>query len=232
MATKIYESGFIELIDGTILHITPLKIVYLRDFMDEFSNFGKAQSEEETMDILLICGAIAMKQYYPEIATKEILEDSIDMDTLYDLLDFSAGIQLKNKEETTDTPQKQVSDNPPTWETMDLAALESEAFLLGIWKGYEELEHSLSLPELMSTLNAKRDADYAEKKFLAAIQGVDLDEQSGKSDEPNAWEAMKARVFSGGATSDPNDVLALQGTNAQKAGFGIGMGLGYETWDE
>lgn len=232
MATKVYESGFIQLIDGTVLHIAPLKIVYLRDFMDEFSNFKKAESEEETMDILLICGAIAMKQYHPKIATKEFLEDAIDMDTLYDLLDFSAGIQLKNKEETEDTSQKQLTDNPPTWEAMDLAALESEAFLLGIWKDYEELERSLSLPELMSTLNAKRDADYAEKKFLAAIQGVDLDEQSGKGNEPNAWEAMKARVFSNGATSDPNDVLALQGTNAQKAGFGIGMGLGYETWDE
>jgi hypothetical protein len=39
---------------------------------------------------------------------------------------------------------------------------------------------------------------------------------------------MKARVFSGGATSDSNDVLSLQGQNARKAGFGIGMGLDYE----
>jgi hypothetical protein len=39
---------------------------------------------------------------------------------------------------------------------------------------------------------------------------------------------MKARVFSGGATSDSNDVLALQGVNAEKAGFGIGFGLDYE----
>jgi hypothetical protein len=39
---------------------------------------------------------------------------------------------------------------------------------------------------------------------------------------------MKARVFSGGQTSDSNDVLSLQGANAQKAGFGIGMGLDYE----
>jgi hypothetical protein len=39
---------------------------------------------------------------------------------------------------------------------------------------------------------------------------------------------MKARVFSGGKAKDGNDVLALQGVNAQKAGFGIGMGLGYE----
>jgi type 1 fimbria pilin len=39
---------------------------------------------------------------------------------------------------------------------------------------------------------------------------------------------MKARVFSGGQTSDGNDVLSLQGPNAARAGFGIGMGLDYE----
>lgn len=230
MATKIYESGTIEFVDGTKVNITPLKIIYLRDFMDEFSTFKNAQTEEETVDVLLRCGAITMKQYYPSITTSEELADYIDVDTLYDLLDLSAGIKLKNKEQTEETPQQQVSDNPPTWESMDLAALESEVFLLGIWKDYEELETSLSLPELMSTLNAKRDADYNEKKFFAAIQGVDLDAQSGKP-EADPWEAMKARVFSGGATSDANDVLSLQGHNAQKAGFGIGMGLGYEKWD-
>ena len=60
---------------------------------------------------------------------------------------------------------------------------------------------------------------------MAAMQGVDLDKQSGKSD---AWEEMKARVFSGGQASDSKDIVALQGFNAQKAGFGIGMGLSYE----
>jgi hypothetical protein len=230
MATKIYESGYIELTDGTRLHITPLKILYLRDLMDVFSDFKDAVSEDDTVNMLLECGAIAMKQYYPLITSAEELADSLDMDTLYELLDLSAGIKLKNKEQTEDTPQKQVSDNPPGWESMDLATLESEAFLLGIWKDYEELERCLSLPELMSTLNAKRDADYNEKKFFAAIQGVDLDAQSGKK-EQDPWQAMKARVFSGGATSDPDDILALQGQNAQKAGFGIGMGIGYEKWD-
>ena len=230
MATKIYESGYIELSDGIRLHITPLKIIYLRDLMDEFNAFKEAVSEDDTINMLLECGAIAMRQYYPSIKTAEELADNIDVDTLYDLLDLSAGIKLKNKEQTEDTPQKQVSDNPPGWDSMDLATLEAEAFLLGIWKDYEELERSLSLPELMSTLNAKRDADYNEKKFFAAIQGVDLDAQSGKK-EADPWEAMKARVFSGGATDNPDDILALQGQNAQKAGFGIGMGLGYEKWD-
>ena len=82
----------------------------------------------------------------------------------------------------------------------------------------------------MSTLNAKRDSEYEEKKFLAAMQGIDLDKESGKEpDDP--WEAMKARVFSGGATSNPNDILSFQGQRAAKAGFGIGMGLSYDKWD-
>ena len=83
------------------------------------------------------------------------------------------------------------------------------------------------MPELLVTLTSKRDLDYQEKKFLAAIQGVDLDKQSGKSNA-NAWEEMKARVFSGGRTDDPNDIVSFQGVKARQNGFGIGMGLGYE----
>jgi hypothetical protein len=61
------------------------------------------------------------------------------------------------------------------------------------------------------------------------MQGVDLDKASGKGNE---WEEMKARVFSGGQAADSKDIVALQGYNAQKAGFGIGMGLTYEKLDE
>jgi len=82
------------------------------------------------------------------------------------------------------------------------------------------------MPELTTTLTAKREADYQEKKFLAAIQGVDLDKQSGK-EKQNEWEAMKARVFSGGKTDNANDILSYQGVKAQQNGFGIGMGMSY-----
>jgi len=81
------------------------------------------------------------------------------------------------------------------------------------------------MPELIITLSAKRELDYEEKKFLAAIQGVDLDKESGQQD---AWEKMKAKVFSGGTTDNPNDIVSYQGGKAAKAGFGIGMGLDYE----
>jgi len=230
MATTIYKSGSIRLIDGTEIYITPLKIKFLRPFMDKFETIESATDEESRLSLVLECVRLAMQQYYPEIKTVEQLEDSIDLKTMYRILDLSAGISLGGEDEEDDKsskkkPKKDSENN--TWKKTDLAALESEVFLLGIWKDYEELEASMSMPELSATLNAKREADYAEKKFLAAMQGVDLDEQSGRKEE-DPWEAMKARVFSRGQATDSNDVLALQGVNAAKQGFGIGMGLDYE----
>jgi hypothetical protein len=82
------------------------------------------------------------------------------------------------------------------------------------------------MPELIATLVAKQKSDYEDKKFLAAIQGVDIDKDSKSGQEK--WEEIKARAFSQGKTSNPNDILALQGKAAQQAGFGIGMGLDAE----
>ena len=113
-----------------------------------------------------------------------------------------------------------------TWEELDLAKLEAEVFLLGNWKNFDDLETSLSMAEMSEILNSKRELDYEEKKFFAAIQGVDLDQESGRGQKE--WEDMKARVFSRGKATDSNDILALQGINAKQAGFGIGMGLDYE----
>jgi hypothetical protein len=231
MATEIYKSETIRLIDGTSLYITPLKIKYLRQFMTEFDTVKESKSEDETITALSKCILIAMQQYYPEIKTIDDLEDSVNLPTIYKILNISAGIKLGT--EIEDDPDPQPNKNTPSdaegssWNTLDLAKLESEVFLLGIWKDYEELEISLSMPELVATLSAKRELDHEEKKFLAAIQGVDLDDAGGGENPQNAWEEMKARVFSGGAAANANDVVALQGVNAQRAGFGIGMGLDY-----
>jgi len=82
------------------------------------------------------------------------------------------------------------------------------------------------MPELIAILEAKSELDHADKKFLAAIQGVDLDKETGQSRQ-DEWTAMKERVF-GKPKTDPNDVTSLQGKKAAEAGFGIGMGLNYE----
>jgi hypothetical protein len=223
MATSIYNTKIIYLMDGSELEISPLKIKFLRRFMDNFDSVREAKGDLEAISALSTCAYICMKQFKPEIAnTQEEFEDYVDMKIIYDILDVAAGIKIKAESE--ETVKKQAVDSGSSWEDLDLAKLESEVFLLGIWKDYEELERSLSMPELMATLSVSRDLNYEEKKFLAAMQGVDLDKDSGKQD---AWEEMKARVFSKNKTSNPNDITALQGANAQKAGFGIGMGLDY-----
>lgn len=84
------------------------------------------------------------------------------------------------------------------------------------------------MPELVAILEAKNQEDHENRKFFAALQGVDIDEPQKRG---SSWEEIKARAFSGGKTSNPNDVMALRGKNAQRKGFGIGLGLEAETID-
>jgi sulfur relay (sulfurtransferase) DsrF/TusC family protein len=222
MPTKIYESSTVRTVDGMPIYITPLKIKYLRQFMDAFEFVKTAQDDDQAIFFLSECARIAMQQYHPAIATIAQLEDSFDLKTIYKILDVAAGIKIANPDKQV---KEQATDSGVTWETLDLAKLESEVFLLGIWKDYEDLETSLSMQELTKTLDAKREDDYNTKKFLAAIQGVDLDKDNKNA--TNKWEDMKAKAFSGGKAANGKDILALQGSNAKKAGFGIGLGLSY-----
>jgi hypothetical protein len=58
---------------------------------------------------------------------------------------------------------------------------------------------------LLITLDAIRKKDASDKRFLAALQGVDLDENS----------------------EEDEDITSIKGFRAQQEGFGIGLGLGY-----
>jgi len=226
MATTVYNSEFISLFNNKTIEIIPLKIKYLREFMIAFDAVKDTQTDDESISVLVECVRICMKQYCPEISSSiDDVEDNLDLPTIYKVLEVAAGIKINKSSEE---PVKAQAEKGNTWGELDLAKLESEVFLLGIWKDYQELELSLSMPELMATLEISRELDYSEKKFLAAIQGVDLDKETGQSRGQQEWEDMKARVFSKGQANDSNDVLSLQGPKAKQLGFGIGMGLDYE----
>lgn len=222
MANKVYESTTITTIDGKDIYITPLKIYYLRKFMESFEQLSKAETEDDKLNVLIECVSYAMEQYCTELATVEAVEDSLDLEALYIIIEIAGGISFKGDPEEGKIKEQEDS----SWDKLDLVRLESKAFLLGIWKDYHELETSISMPELVAILEAKNEIDHADKKFLAAIQGVDLDKETG-ADRQDEWTAMKERVF-GKTKTDPNDVTSLQGKKAQDAGFGIGMGLNYE----
>ena len=82
------------------------------------------------------------------------------------------------------------------------------------------------MPELVAILTAKQEEDYEHRKFLAALKGIDIDQDINRGQQE--WEEIKARALSNNATTNSNDIVSLQGNAAAKAGFGIGVGLDYE----
>lgn len=226
MATQVYKTGYVETMDGRIIDVKPLKIKYLREFMDAFQFIKTSEDNDQALSFVIECVRIAMKEFCPSIKTLDDVEDSFDIENLYMALEYAANVSMEDNDVDL-ADQASEDEEANKWADLDLVSLESEAFMLGIWTDYAELEASISMPELVAILDAKREKEYSDQKFLAALQGVDLDEQTGRAEE-DPWEAMKARVFSGGQTSDSNNILAYQGVTASKAGFGIGMGLDYE----
>lgn len=54
--------------------------------------------------------------------------------------------------------------------------------MLGIWKNIEELEESINLDELELIVGALRDREYRQYKAMAAVQGIDIEDQGEKYD--------------------------------------------------
>ena len=96
MATTIYETTEIELLDGVKVTMRPLKISLLRDFMRKFGEIAEvADDNDKSMDILLDCVQIAMKQYAPDLSVdRERLEDCIDLPSVYKVVEAASGIKF------------------------------------------------------------------------------------------------------------------------------------------
>jgi hypothetical protein len=95
--------------------------------------------------------------------------------------------------------------------------------LLGHWKDYEELEESISMPELTATLKAMYKVEGRKNKFLAAMQGVDLDAENTSSDsteKPSTFQEIQARAIS--KLTNNEDVAG-----AARLGITPDMGIGY-----
>jgi hypothetical protein len=75
--------------------------------------------------------------------------------------------------------------------------------LLGIWKNVDELELSITLDELEAILEASREKEMSERRFQAALVGVDMDSHSAV-DAQEKVEEMKRKVdaMNNGKTED------------------------------
>lgn len=96
MATTINEEKTIALIDGTEIKVRPLKISLLRPFMDKFELIATvAEDNKKSMDALMECVQIAMKQYKPELSEDlKALEELLDLPTVYKIVEEASGIKL------------------------------------------------------------------------------------------------------------------------------------------
>lgn len=96
MATIINEEDSITLLDGTVLNVRPLKISLLREFMTTFEKIENvATDNNKTMDLLINCVQIALKQYNPDLGSDpKKLEEILDLPTVYKIVEVASGIDL------------------------------------------------------------------------------------------------------------------------------------------
>lgn len=79
------------------------------------------------------------------------------------------------------------------------------------------------MPEMIETFKAMQKTESEKRKFLAGIQGIDLNAE--QEEEGPTFDDIQRRAMGINASAD--DVVSLQGDFASQAGFGIGAGLGY-----
>lgn len=96
MATTVNEKKILSLIDGTQIEVRPLKISLLREFMKKFEQIAKvADNNDKSMDILMECVQIAMRQYNPELAVDaKALEEHLDLPTVYKIVEEASGVNM------------------------------------------------------------------------------------------------------------------------------------------
>lgn len=92
--------------------------------------------------------------------------------------------------------------------------LEAEVFLSGAWKSLDELEQSISIPELELIIQAQRDKEDQQRRWEAAVNGVDL----GKGEEDYITKRRR-ELFAEKTGTDEEEVRYAQV---------FGEALGYE----
>lgn len=117
MASQVYTTEDIALQDGTDVTLKPLAIGRLRRFMEAWKEFEKVDDDNDGFDVFVNCSGIALednfkddnrfetllptaeqkkKGFYLNPDYKAYLEDVLDLDTIYKVLDMCGGIKLND----------------------------------------------------------------------------------------------------------------------------------------
>ena len=109
IARTVYDSEDITLQDGREVTLVPLAIGRLRRFMKAWGEFANIEKEDDAFDIYINCCGVALEKSVESdfSATKdadnvipddyrEYLEDVLDMDTIYKILEVCGGLKLND----------------------------------------------------------------------------------------------------------------------------------------
>lgn len=97
MATKVYETVELELLNGETIIVKPLNLKNLREVMKEWQKASEVKNEDDFLDVLIQCTSIAFRQFAPTLAeSKEELEEAVDLQTMYKILEVAADIKLND----------------------------------------------------------------------------------------------------------------------------------------
>lgn len=115
MATKVYNTEEITLQDDTEVVLKPLPIGRLRRFMEAWQKFSEAETDDDGFNVFINCAGIALEENFKgkfdslkatkdekekgeflSADYKEYLEDTLDLDTIYKVLEVTGGIKLND----------------------------------------------------------------------------------------------------------------------------------------
>ena len=95
MATTVYDVEEITLQNGATVKLKPLTIKELRKFMAAISKTGEAQTEDETLTVLIDACAVALEKQLPELVKdRDAFEDVLDVPTINRILEVCGGIKM------------------------------------------------------------------------------------------------------------------------------------------
>lgn len=115
MANYVFRPVDITLQDGKEITLKPLPLARLRRFMDAWGWFAKAEDDNDGFDVFINCAGIALEANFKgEFDTlkstpaeqeegqflseeyKSHLEEVLDLDTIYKILEVTGGIKLND----------------------------------------------------------------------------------------------------------------------------------------
>lgn len=115
MATAVYKQEEITLQDGKDVVLRPLVIGRLRRFMDAWQEFAKAENDSDGFNVFINCAGISLEHNFKgdfdsmkankeeqekgeflSAEYKEYLEEVLDLDTIYKVLDVCGGVKLND----------------------------------------------------------------------------------------------------------------------------------------